>query len=896
MTGPLLETKFHAPLRRRGVVERPRLTERLDLVRESRLILVSAPAGFGKSTLVTEWMATSADVPTVAWLSLDQRDNSPALFWTYVLTALQTAAPGVGGSALALLQAAEPIDAVLATLVNDLHAASDDVVLVLDDYHVIDATEIQDGMAFLLEHLPPRVHVILTSRADPALPLARLRSRGELVELRAADLRFTPDEAATYLTDVMSLQLTESDVARLEERTEGWIAALQLAALSMQGRDDAAGFIAAFAGDDRYIVDYLVGEVLERQPEHVRDFLLRTSILSRLNGSLCDAVTGHAGGTSMLEALDRANLFLVPLDDRRYWYRYHHLFADLLRARLLDEQPATIGELHRRACGWHEQHDDRPEAIRHALAGEDFERAADLVEIAGSELRQLRREVTLRNWFEALPAEVFENRPVLAIGFVGALMATGELSGVERLLRIGERWVDAAGTSERPPGMVVLDEAALRSLPSSISLYRAGQARLLGDLPGTMRHAQRVLDLAGEDDLLERGGAACLLGLAHWSEGSLDEAHHWYAAGMASLARAGHDADVIAGAVTLADIRIAQGRLAEAMAYYERGLGRATQPGRPTLRGAPDMHVGIAELHRERNDLAGARRHLAAARDIGEAAGFGQHPYRWRVATARLRQAEGDLDGAVELLDEAERVYNTDFSPEVQPVPAVRARVHLAQGRRDEALRWARDRSLAADDALSYVREYEHVTLARILLAGAVAERAEDTDAVRLLERLLSAAEDGGRIGSTVEILVLLALAHHDGGRRPAAHASLERALTLAEPEGYARVFLDEGAPMLGLLRDISPRSAAGSYARRLVAVSGPAAVGAPAGPGLVDPLSERELDVLRLLRSELDGPEIARELMVSLNTMRTHTKSIYTKLGVGSRRAAVRRADELDL
>jgi LuxR family maltose regulon positive regulatory protein len=435
-------------------------------------------------------------------------------------------------------------------------------------------------------------------------------------------------------------------------------------------------------------------------------------------------------------------------------------------------------------------------------------------------------------------------------------------------------------------------------LPSSISLYRAGQARLLGDLPGTMRHAQRVLDLAGEDDLLERGGAACLLGLAHWSEGSLDQAHHWYAAGMATLARAGHDADVIAGAVTLADIRIAQGRLGEAMRHYERGLDGATRPGRPTLRGAPDMHVGIAELLRERNDLAGARRHLATARDIGADAGFGQHPYRWRVATARLRQAEGDLDGAVELLDEAEKVYNTDFSPEVQPVPAVRARVHLAQGRHDEALRWARDRPLAADDALSYVREYEHVTLARVLLARSVVERSEDAgrDAVRLLERLLRAAEDGGRVGSTVEILVLLALAHRDGARRSDAHTSLERALTLAEPEGYAQLFLDEGAPMLGLLRDFPARSAAGSYARRLVAAGDPAAVRVPAGRGLVEPLSERELDVLRLLRSELDGPEIARELMVSLNTMRSHTKNIYAKLGVGSRRAAVRRADELDL
>ena len=293
-------------------------------------------------------------------------------------------APGVGATALSLLQGPQPppIETILATLLNELSAVPNDVVLVLDDYHVIDAHDIHDGMAFLLEHLPPQIHLVITTRADPALPLARLRARGELVEIRAADLRFTPDEAAAYLNEVMGLDLAASDVAALEGRTEGWIAALQLAALSIQGRDDVAGFIAGFAGDDRYIVDYLVEEVLQRQPERVRSFLLETSILSRLSGPLCDAVTGQDGGKAMLEALDRGNLFLVPLDDRRQWYRYHHLFADVLRAHLLDEQPERVPELHRRACEWYEEHGDRSEAIRHAMAGEDFERAADLVELA----------------------------------------------------------------------------------------------------------------------------------------------------------------------------------------------------------------------------------------------------------------------------------------------------------------------------------------------------------------------------------------------------------------------------------------------------------------------------------------------------------------------------------
>ena len=391
MAGPLLETKLYVPRRRRGLVARPRLSERLNRGAESKLTLVSAPAGFGKTTLLAEWLAAApADGRSAAWLSLDQRDNDPALFWTYLIAALQTAAPGVGAGALVAPAVAPAARSKRSSPRCSTTSAPspNDVVLVLDDYHVIDAREVQDGMAFLLEHLPPQLHLVIASRADPALPLARLRARGELVEIRAADLRFTPDEAAAYLNEVMGLALTAQDVAALEGRTEGWIAALQLAALSMQGRDDVAGFIAGFAGDDRYIVDYLVEEVLQRQPEQVRSFLLQTSILDRLSGPLCDAVTGQDGGKAMLEALDRGNLFLVPLDDRRQWYRYHHLFADVLRARLLDEQPDRVPELHRRASDWYEQNGERSEAIRHALAGEDFERAADLVELAIPAMRQ----------------------------------------------------------------------------------------------------------------------------------------------------------------------------------------------------------------------------------------------------------------------------------------------------------------------------------------------------------------------------------------------------------------------------------------------------------------------------------------------------------------------------
>ena len=643
MPSPLLETKLYVPRLRRGLVARPRLIERLRRGAESKLTLISAPAGFGKTTLLAEWLAAApAGERSAAWLSLDPGDNQAASFWTYLVAALQTVAPGVGATSLSLLESPQPppIETVLATLLNELSAVPNDIVLVLDDYHEVDAPDIHEGMAFLLEHLPPRLHLVITTRADPALPLARLRARGELVEIRAADLRFTPDEAAAYLNEAMGLALTASDVAALEARTEGWIAALQLAALSIQGRDDVAGFIAGFAGDDRYIVDYLVEEVLHRQPEHVRSFLLQTSILDRLSGPLCDAVTGEDGGKAMLEALDRANLFLVPLDDRRRWYRYHQLFADVLRARLLDEQPGRAQVLHRRASDWYEENGERSEAIRHAIAAEDFERAADLVELAIPATSQHRREATLRQWLEALPDELLRVRPVLSNAYAGSLLVRGEVEGVEERLRDAERWLGAVdeavdGPAGRAGSMVVVDEAAFRRLPGSIAVHRAGQALILGDVAGAAAHARRALDLVGEDDHLARGGAAGLLALASWTSGDLEAASRWYAAGMASLEKAGHLSDVIGCALALADIRLAQGRLGEALRIFERGLALATGQGGHVLRGAADMHVGISTILRERDDLEGARQHLLQSGELGEENGLPQNRYRSRVAAAR---------------------------------------------------------------------------------------------------------------------------------------------------------------------------------------------------------------------------------------------------------------------
>jgi LuxR family maltose regulon positive regulatory protein len=902
MPAPLLETKLYLPRPRAGLVLRPRLRERLDSGASAKLMLVSAPAGFGKTTMLAEWLATGpvapADARSAAWLSLDRGDNDPTSFWAYVIAALGTVAPGVGTNELELLASPQPppIEMVLTTVLNDLGVTGSDLVLVLDDYHLIDTREIQDAMAFLLDHLPPRLHLVIASRADPAVPLARLRARGDLVEIRAAELRFTSDEAAAYLNEVMGLELTTEDVAALEERTEGWIAALQLAALSMQGRDDVTGFIAGFTGDDRYIVDYLAEEVLQRQPGQVRDFLLQTSLLSRLNGSLCDSVTGGGGGKAMLEALDRGNLFVVPLDDSRRWYRYHHLFADVLRARLADESPDLVQELHRRASDWYAENGERAEAIEHAVAGGHFERAADLVEVALPALGRDRQEAKLRGWLELIPDEIVAVRPVLSNGYAGALLSTGEFEGVERRLLDAERWLDepADQHTEREPRttrMVVVDEEEFRHLPAGVAVHRAGLALVTGDPAATVAHAERALDLLEEDHVLGRASAAALIGLASWSTGDLGTARGAYANALGNMERAGHLADVLGLCIALADIQITQGSLREAMRTYEQALLLAPNHGVPVLRGTADMFVGMSALHRERNDLPATRQLLVRSEELGEHMGLPQNRYRWRVAMSRLREAEGDLVEAVELLDEAERVYVGDFSPNVQPVPAVRARTWIRQGRLGDVFAWARDQRVTAEEELSYLREYEHVTLARALLAAHESDRVERSleEATKLLDRVLSAADAGQRTGTVIEILVLQALAIRMRGDLPAALPPLERALVLAEPEGYVRTFVDEGSPMAALLE------AAASVGRLLTAFDSPE-VGKPAGQGLIDPLSQRELDVLRLLGSDLGGPEIAGELIVSLNTVRTHTKNIYAKLGVNNRRAAVRRGEELDL
>jgi LuxR family maltose regulon positive regulatory protein len=922
MPVPILATKLYIPSPRPDAVLRPRLIERLNegLQHTPGVNLISAPAGFGKTTLVSEWIAGPWHHPPgqvckrpMAWLSLDEGDNDPTRFLTYLVAALQTIAANIGAGALAVLQSPQPppAESILTILVNDITILSDSFILVLDDYHVIDSKSVDQALTFLVDHQPPQMHLVIATREDPPLPLARLRVRGQLTELRAADLRFTPAEVADFLNRMMGLNLRDADIAALEARTEGWIAGLQLAALSMQGRSDKAGFIQAFTGSHRFVLDYLAGEVLERQPEGVRNFLLQTAILNRLSGSLCDAVIGNHpertaqdGSRGMLETLEHSNLFVIPLDDQRQWYRYHHLFADVLQAHLLEAQPEQVSSLHQRASAWYEQNGYPSDAIRHALAAGDFERAAGLIEQAWSAMELSYQSATWLGWVKALPDGLIRARPVLSVGYAWALLDVGELEASEARLQAAERCLDTPADK-----MVVVDTEQFRSLPATIATARAYRSLALGNVSGAVKYAQQALELTPEDDQVRYDQATSLLGLAQYTSGDLVAAERSLADFHTNLRKTGDILTLIGITFLLADIRVALGRQHEAESSYQQTLRLATGQGEPMPLGTADLYRGLGELYVERGDLEAAAQHLLTSQKLGERTATTDWPHRLCISQARLKEAQGDLDGALALLDEAERVHIRSPLPVVRPVAALKARVWLKQGRLAEALGWAREQGLSVDDEICYTSEFEHITLARVLIAAGKRDREAGSldQAVRLLGRLLQAAESGGRQGSAIQILLLQALAFQAQDNLPHALAALEHAL--AGPEGYVCIFVDEGEPMRLMIADFRLRIEKQKrdqtqkligYADKLLAAFSQLMVGPQSKirnqqSTMLEPLSERELEVLKLLRSDLSSPEIAQQLSVSINTFRTHTKNIFIKLGVNDRRAAIRRAEDLD-
>ncbi len=554
---PILATKLYLPSPQSKLISRPRLVERLNegLSLGRKLTLISAPAGFGKTTLVSEWVAgcKTQRGPEVAWLSLDEDDSDPSRFLTYLIAAVQLVAAHIGQNVLSILQSPQPhpLESILASLINEITTVPENFVLVLDDYHLINSKPVDEALAFLVDHQPPQMHLVITSRENPPLPLPRLRARGKLTELRAADLRFTPAEAAQFLNHVMDLNLSAEDIAALDKRTEGWIAGLQLATLAMQGRVDITGFIQAFTGSHRFVLDYLVEEVLQRQPEQIRGFLLQTSILDRLSAPLCNAVTEREDGKEMLDVLDRSNLFFVPLDDKRQWYRYHHLFADVLQTHLTEARPDRIAPLHLRASVWYERNGLRSEAIRHVLVAKDFERAADLIELAWPAAEEgTISQVAWLSWAKALPEAFIHVRPVLNVCYAYALLGLGELEAAEARLKDAERWLEPAYSMKVQPetpstAMVVVDQEQWKSLPATIAIGRAYIAQSRGDMQNTIRYASRVLELIPEDDSYRHSQAAMMLGMTYWASGDLKAADQVFANYTMKMRKAGNIPDTI---------------------------------------------------------------------------------------------------------------------------------------------------------------------------------------------------------------------------------------------------------------------------------------------------------------------------------------------------------------
>jgi LuxR family transcriptional regulator, maltose regulon positive regulatory protein len=904
----LLVTKLHVPVPGADLVPRPRLTGRLDTGLGRRLVLVCAPAGYGKTALLADW-ARHGRVP-VAWLSLDSDDNDPARFWRHVVAALDRARPGIAARVGSLLGPPSPpsFDVLVTAVINELAADSGaaGTLLVLDDYHVIDSLPVHASLEFLLEHQPAGLHMVLASRADPPLALARLRARGQLTEVRAADLRFTAGEAATLLAQVAAggNSLPEASVAALTDRTEGWAAGLQLAGLSLRGQVDVAGFVAAFTGSHRYILDFLAQEVLEQQGEQVRTFLLETSVLERLSGPLCDAVTGRAESQAMLEHIERTGLFLVPLDEVRGWWRYHHLFADLLRARLLDQQPATATRLHRSAASWCHQHRLSDDAIRHALAAGDSAWAARLVEQHFDTVLYLRGEVeTLQRWLAVLPADLVRSRSRLLLAQALIAANSGRLAAVEPLLDQAEHaHADTSGEPFEPTagkaGSVLVNVAA------AIAGLRCYLAELRDDAETTVKFASQAEAELGEGEALLDSIIQGFRANAELLSGRLAVAERAFVSSFAGRRAAGQITMAVMAGYELGHVQQFQGRLHAAARTAQEVLEITAPPGRPPLPAAGAGYVVLADLAYQHNDLSTA---LQQAQEGIALCRQWVYPTVLAMGLATLawiRQASSDPAGAVAAMGEA--IQAAPGPPGLlNPVPAQRARLLLAQGDLAAAASWVQDVGLAADDDPDFRREQGHLVLARVLLGQGLPGQA-----LALLDRLHTAAVRQGRIGSSIEIGALRALALASRGEKVRAAEALAEAVELACPQGYIRVFADEGAPMAALLDYLISQDAdqvataiPPGYLARLrrafdagQAVSETRPGGVAPAPGLVDQLTSRELEVLAMLAAGKSNQAIAADLVITLDTTKKHVSHIMAKLAAANRTEAVARARELNL
>jgi LuxR family maltose regulon positive regulatory protein len=867
--------------------------------------LISAPAGFGKTTLLVEWLRERAGSEgSVAWVLLDEGDNDPVRFLSYLVAALRrTVGEEFGEGFLAALRSPEPprMEAVLGALINELADLPGEIAVVLDDYHVIDSENVHWIVTFLLERLPENVHLVISGRVDPPLPLARLRARGQMMELHAADLRFTPEEAAAFLNGAMGLDISAGDIAALEGVTEGWIAALQLAALSMRERKDVSDFIRSFSGGHRDVFDFLAEEVLERQSEPVQMFLLETSILDSLSGPSCDAVTGRNDGQRMLERLERENLLVVPLDDERVWYRYHHLFADFLRSRLERERPERLTPLHLRASEWYEENALVAEAVRHALSAGDHERAARLMESSVGQTWYRGEVMTLLGWLRELPKEAMLRRPLLLVWYAAALMLLGRFDGVESLLREAESAV-GAGEGQGEKLWPVADEVDPQHVLATARAVRSLHARLQGNPQGAIEHARRALALLPEDNLDPRPFAALCLAEAYRDADDLVAANATFAETAELGLAAGHDYIALTAMGSLARLRMAQGRLHEAQETLRQALGFAAEREAELLPAVGRVRIAMGELLYERDDLDGSERELTLGTELVERAGELEILMRGQVARSRVKWARDDAEGALKLAHEVERLARESGAPQAITDAALwKARLHLMRNELRAAASEL-ERASGVDEVPRSTQVAIRISLARLLIA-----RDDHDEALQLLNHLRETAEAADQRGSVVEIRTLQALVLRAKDEKNRAIDVMGQALALAEPEGYVRTFVDESPPMAELLSEVleaqqrgrldSLRRVPAHYLRKLLAaLERDAPSPTPPPTELPEALSERELEVLQLIASGKSNRRIASELFVSVGTVKTHVNNLYRKLDSHSRTQAVARARELKL
>ncbi len=929
MSETLLRTKFFVPPTRTNLVPRPSLIKHLNqgLQFGHKLTLISAPAGFGKTTLVSEWVnqkdegrgmkdeKSTLHPSKVAWLSLDENDNDPARFLAYFIAALNQVdalETPIGEGSLSMIQSPQqpPIETILTPLVNELAALSEKIILILDDYHVLESPQVDDVLTFMLAHLSAQLHLVIVTRVDPNLPMARLRARAQLTELRAADLRFSSAEVAEFLHQVLSLDLSAEDITALETHTEGWITGLQLAAISMRGSDDAASFIKSFTGSHRYILDYLIEEVLEQQSESVQTFLLQTAVLNRLTGSLCDAVSfGIAEqhiGQATLEMLEHTNLFIVPLDNERRWYRYHHLFADLLYQRLRHKQPDWIPILHNRASEWYAQNGFTDEAIEHALHGEHFEQAANLINAQANVMWQRGEHVKLRRWLPKLPELVLFAKPNLCVHHAWYLFASGQHEKAEFILQAAEQALNDNAAENGSQAQSALTEVERVYLKGRIAAIHAFVDSFKGNVPGIIQHARQALQYIPEQDSVWRSISAIVLGDAYGFKGDMTAAYKTRFEALRFCEAAGETYYVMLANMKLAITFRSQGKLRQTIETCQKQIEYAHRNGFSQSSLVGLLWAIWAEVLVELNDLDGAAKQAEKALAlIPQAIDLAMLGWGY-MCLLRISFSRGEWDEVKKILEKMQNIdRNSDMPPWItNQIAAWQVRLWLQQEKLEAASQWMGARGFDTRiktnslPEMSYFLLFDYLIVARVLLAQGRLDEAGE-----LLQLLFEPAQSGGRTTRVIEILILQALTYQAQGFLDEAISSLEQALTIAEPAGFVRIFLDEGAPMTHLLQEALERGIVPDYARLLLSASAsnePLPLGTEAfqveQSELIEPLSEREIEVLQLIADGHTNPEIAARLFLSLNTVKVHTRNIYSKLDAHTRTQAVARARDLSI